>query len=298
MIFRARIFIRIGQGLALLAVLAAGACTPTPASEATILGGEEAVESDFESLDTAAFTDPTTIDNRWFPLVPGTEYLFEGSTFEDGELSRHWLEFTVTDLVKEIGGVPTVVTWIVDYSDGELVEKEVSFYAQDDEGNVWYMGEHPEEYEDGKFITAPTWIHGIADARAGIAMTVDAQPGSRSYSQGWGPAVDFADRGQVSEILDEMCTAVECFSDVVVVREFTEIEPGAAQLKYYAPGVGNIRVSWQGSDAQREELELIGVNQLGPAELAEVRAEALELEAHAYQISPDVYGLTEPMTVP
>lgn len=298
MIFRARIFIRIGQGLALLAVLAAGACTPPPASEATILGGEEAVESDFESLDTAAFTDPTTIDNRWFPLVPGTEYLFEGSTFEDGELSRHWLEFTVTDLVKEIGGVPTVVTWIVDYSDGELVEKEVSFYAQDDEGNVWYMGEHPEEYEDGKFITAPTWIHGIADARAGIAMTVDAQPGSRSYSQGWGPAVDFADRGQVSEILDEMCTAVECFSDVVVVREFTEIEPGAAQLKYYAPGVGNIRVSWQGSDAQREELELIGVNQLGPAELAEVRAEALELEAHAYQISPDVYGLTEPMTVP
>src|SRR5690606_6012600 len=95
MIFRARIFIRMGQGLGLLAVLAAGACTPTTASRGAILGGEEAAESDFESLDTAAFTDPTTIDNRWLPLVPGTEYLFEGSTFEDGELSRHWLEFTV-----------------------------------------------------------------------------------------------------------------------------------------------------------------------------------------------------------
>lgn len=297
--FRARIFfIRMGQVMVLLASLAAGACAPTTASEGAALAGEEVTGSDFESFDPAAFTDPTTIDNRWLPLVPGTEYLFEGSTFEDGELSRHWLEFTVTDLVKEIGGVPTVVTWILDYSDGELVEKEVSFYAQDDDGNVWYLGEHPEEYEDGKFITAPTWIHGIADARAGIAMTVDAQPGSRSYSQGWGPAVDFADRGQVSEVLDELCTAVECYREVVVVREFTEVEPGAAQLKYYAPGVGNIRVSWQGSDAQREELELIGVNQLGPDELADVRAEALELEAHAYQISPDVYGLTEPMTVP
>ena len=85
---------------------------------------------------------------------------------------------------------------------------------------------------------------------------------------------------------------------MAVVREFTEVEPGASQLKYYAPGVGNIRVSWRGSDAQQEELELIGVNQLGLDEMAEVRAEALELEAHAYQVSPDVYGVTEPMIAP
>jgi hypothetical protein len=129
-------------------------------------------------------------------------------------------------------------------------------------------------------------------------MTAEPQPGSRSYSQGWGPAVDFSDRGRVSEVKEEVCTAVECYSDVVVVQEFTKVEPGAFQLKFYAPNVGNIRVSWQGSDAQREELELIDINQLGPDELVEVRAEALELEAHAYQISPDVYGSTEPMTTP
>ena len=76
------------------------------------------------------------------------------------------------------------------------------------------------------------------------------------------------------------------------------MEPGASQLKFYAPGVGNIRVSWRGADAQQEELELIGINQLNPDEMAEVRAEALELEAHAFQVSPDVYGLTEPMIAP
>ena len=298
--FGTRIFIRMGQVAALLAMLGAGACTPNTASPdgPAVAEAEAATGSDFESFDPAAFADATTIDNRWFPLAPGTEYLFEGSTLEDGELSKHWLEFTVTDLVKEIGGVPTVVAWIVDYSDGELVEKEIAFYAQDKDGNVWYLGEHPEEYEEGKFITAPTWIHGIAEARAGIMMTAAPRAGSPSYSQGWGPAVDFSDRGEVSEILEELCTAIECYSDVVVVREFTEMEPGASQLKFYAPGVGNIRVSWRGADAQQEDLELIGINQLNPDEMAEVRAEALELEAHAFQVSPDVYGLTEPMIAP
>ena len=298
--FGTHIFIRTGQVAALLAMLVAGACTPTTASPdgPAVAEAEAATGSDFESFDPAAFADATTIDNRWFPLAPGTEYLFEGSTLEDGELSKHWLEFTVTDLVKNIGGVPAVVAWILDYSDGELVEKEIAFYAQDKDGNVWYLGEHPEEYEDGKFVFAPTWIHGVAEARAGIMMTAAPQPGTPSYSQGWGPAVDFSDRGEVSEVLEELCTVVECYRDVAVVREFTEVEPGASQLKYYAPGVGNIRVSWRGSDAQQEELELIGVNQLGPDEMAEVRAEALELEAHAYQVSPDVYGVTEPMIAP
>ena len=112
--FRKHIFTSVGQVIALLAILVAAACTPTTTSEGAALAGEEAAESDFESFDPTAFTDATTIDNSWFPLVPGTEYLFEGSTFEDGELSRHWLGFTVTDLVKEIGGVPAVVAWVVD----------------------------------------------------------------------------------------------------------------------------------------------------------------------------------------
>ena len=179
-----------------------------------------------------------------------------------------------------------------------MVAKETAFYAQDKDGNVWYLGEHPEEYEEGKFVTAPTWIHGIADARAGIMMPAAPRSGSRSYSQGWGPAVDFSDRGEVSEILKELCTAIDCYGDVVVVREFTEKEPGASQLKFYAPGVGNIRVSWRGAGAQQGELGLLRIHQLWAGGKGEVRAKALELEAHAFEISPDVYGLTEPMNAP
>lgn len=276
------------------------ACVPgtqTEVAVSTAATSAEVVESEFETLDPSAFGDSTNVNNQWFPLVPGTEYLYEGTTFEDDEVSRHWLEFTVTDLVKEIGGVKTVVAWILDYSDGELVEKEIAFYAQDNDGNVWYLGEHPEEYEDGQFITAPTWIHGVADGKAGLAMPADPRPGSPSFSQGWSPAVDFSDRGQVTEVLEEMCTVIECYAGVLVIQESTVEEPGATQLKYYAPGVGNIAVDWEGEDNQREELELIGVNQLSPEALAEVRELALEVEAHAFTVSPDVYGLTEPMTV-
>lgn len=252
------------------------------------------LEAEFEAFDNSNFNNSTTIDNEWFPLTPGTQFVYEGATVEDGESIPHRLEFTVTDLTKEIDGVRTVVAWIVDYSDGELVEKEVSFYAQDNDGNVWYLGEHPEEYEDGEFVVAPTWIHGLAGAQAGISMTAAPQLETPSYSQGWGPAVDFRDRGQVSEMGQEVCVPVDCYEDVLVIEEFTREEPNAFQLKYYARDVGHVRVGWRGEDAQQEELELVELIELTPEGLAEIRELALDLEAHAYQISEDVYGQTLP----
>jgi len=46
------------------------------------------------------------------------------------------------------------------------------------------MGEYPEEYENGEFVVAPTWVHGFQDARAGIAMQVEPQLNTPSYSEG------------------------------------------------------------------------------------------------------------------
>jgi hypothetical protein len=77
---------------------------------------------------------------------------------------------TVTDLTKEINGVDTMVVWERDYTEGEEVEAELAFFAQDNDGNVWHMGEYPEEYEDGEFEKAPGWLAGLKGASAGIAM--------------------------------------------------------------------------------------------------------------------------------
>lgn len=240
------------------------------------------------------FGNSTTIDNKWHPMQPGTFSAFEGITVENGEEISHRIEFTVTDLTKPIEGVNTVVAWIVDISDDEVVEKEIAFYAQDDEGNVWYLGEYPEEYENGEFVAAPTWIAGIQEAVAGVKMMADPQLGTHSIMQGFAPAVDWTDRGRVDQVGQEVCVPVDCYEDVLVIAETSESEPDAYQLKYYAQGVGNIRTSWRGADATQEELELVEYEVLDPEALEAIRAEALALEAHAYEISPDVYGLTEP----
>jgi hypothetical protein len=228
-------------------------------------------------------------------MQPGTRWVHEGTAVENGESIARRIEFTVTDLTKEIAGVRTVVAWIVDYNDDEVIEKEIAFYAQDNDGNVWYLGEHPEEYENGEFVLAPTWITGLEEARAGIKMWAEPKVGGTIVYQGWGPAVEWSDYGQVEQVGQEFCVPVDCYTDVLLNVETSLGEVDAYQLKYYAPGVGEIRVGWRGEDATQEELELVEYQQLSPDALAEIRAAALALEEHAYEISKDVYAKTSPM---
>lgn len=266
---------------------------PAPAAAAT---ADPAVALG-ERFDPGSFGQPTMIDNRWMPLRPGTRFIYEGTTVaDDGSAVPHRIVINVTGLTKLIGGVRSVVTWDLDYSDDELVEAELAFFAQDNAGNVWRMGEYPEEYEGGEFVAAPTWIHGLEEARAGIAMLAQPQLGMPSYAQGWGPAVAWTDRGQVDQMGQELCVPYDCFTDVLVIAESSQSEPDAFQLKSWAPDVGNIHTGWRGEGEKTQEvLELIEVVQLSPDELAQVHAEALAMEQHAYEVSPDVYGQTPPL---
>jgi hypothetical protein len=182
----------------------------------------------------------------------------------------------------------------LDYSSGELVEQELAFFAQDDDGNVWRMGEHPEEYENGEMVANPTWIAGLKGSVAGISMLGEPKLG-KNYSQGWAPDVEFTDRGQVHKMGVETCVPMDCYEDVLVIAETSEAEPDAQQLKYFAQGVGNVRVGWMGGGEKTQEvLRLVDVMQLGSEGLARIRNKAMELEKHAYEVSKEVYGQTEP----
>lgn len=249
----------------------------------------------FSAFDTGNFDHPANIDNKWMPLKPGTQLVFEGLTIENGEKVPHRVVITVTDLTKEISGVRSVVTWDQDLSAGELVEAEIAFFAQDNDGVVWRMGEYPEEYLNGEFVDNPTWIHGLDGARAGVAMFADPRSGTPSYAQGWGPAVDWNDRGQVHETGRKTCVPAGCYEDVLVISETSLSERNAFQLKYFAPAVGNIMVGWMGEDKTQETLELVEIIQLDPQALKEARDRALELHASGMQRSSDVYALTSPL---
>ena len=106
----------------------------------------------------------------------------------------------------------------------------------------------------------------------------------------------WTDRGRTIELGIEDCVAWGCFDDVLVIEEWALDEPLARQLKFYARGVGNIRVDWSGSaDQEQETLELVGFRRVNPDELAEAHRQALALEARAYEIRQDIYGDTAPM---
>ncbi len=143
-----RIFKTASVLFSILWVLASCGSSTEDSTEGAADGGDVDSESAssgpaHEDYEAAAFADPTTIDNAWFPLTPGNRLVLDGITVEDGETLDHRIEFIVTDLTKEIDGVETVVAYIEDYSDDELVEAELAFYAQDDSDNVWFFGEYP-----------------------------------------------------------------------------------------------------------------------------------------------------------
>jgi len=164
------------------------------------------------------------------------------------------------------------------------VEAEIAFFAQDDAGNVWQLGEYPEEYENGKILASPLWIHGLQGARAGLTMRALPRTRTSSYSLGWGPAVGFNDRAKVLRTGTKTCVPLDCYTNVLVMNEFNPDEPGKHQLKYYARGVGNVRVGWAGKNEDtKETLVLVAVNRLGPKAMAEARVAARELEASAYK---------------
>jgi hypothetical protein len=309
----------ISVAVALFLIILASACAPRsepviaegpplpPATEEAVepaiteeatepATSNETAEPQFPDFDPASFESSTAINNEWMPMQPGTKWVYEGTAVNDeGQAVERRIEFTVTDLTKEIQGVRTVVGWIEDFTDGELTEKEIAFYAQDKSGNVWYFGEHPEDYENGEFIEAPTWIAGFQDAKPGIVMMAKPEVGGANIYQGWGPEVGWSDYGQVEQMGQETCVPVDCYKNVLVNAEANLTEPGAFQLKYFAPNVGEVRVGWKGNDETKEDLQLVEYKQLSPEELADIHAQALELDKHAYEVSPDAYGETSPM---
>jgi hypothetical protein len=251
-----------------------------------------------KDYDLTGFSDPTTVDNRWFPLKPGLQYTLEGSAIEDERRVTRRVVFTVTDLTKVIDGVRTVVVWDRDWSQGRLVEAELAFFAQDDDGNVWHLGQYPAEYEDGEFVGAPAWIAGLNGAKAGLAMRVEPRVGTSDYSQGLAPKAEYADRAKVHKTLQESCVAAGCYHDVLVTEEWDAADPAARQLKYYARGVGNVRVDWTGRDEEQEVLSLVNLTRLSPQALAAASTEALRLERFAYRASKGLYGRTAPAKRP
>lgn len=194
----------------------------------------------------------TGIDNPFFPMSPGNGWVYEATTFEG--LER--VEVTVTDETREVMGVPVVVVRDTVTVNGEVVEDTYDWFAQDKDGNVWYLGEDSREYEDGEVVsTEGSWEAGVSGALPGIMMWASPEPGA-PYRQEYlaGVAEDMA---RVIQLDGDAQVPFGAFTDVLVTEEWTPLETGQTERKYYVRGVG--LVLEEGIKRDRSRLELLSM---------------------------------------
>jgi hypothetical protein len=241
------------------------------------------------------FSHPTRIDNQFFPLVPGTEFTYRGTITSAGKSTPHSVIFTVTDLTKVIGGVTTRVVLDQDFLAGQLEESELAFFAQDDQGTVWNMGELPLELTNGHFTGAPdTWINGLAGAMGGPQMLAHPVVG-RTYTEGLVPRIDFFDVATVKALGLHVCVPVDCFSGVLLINETSPLDrTGGIQTKFYAPRVGLIKVGAIGG-VDQERLKLVSLKVLGAAALQAVDRTVRMMDRLGMRVS-NVYSRTAPVS--
>ena len=182
-------------------------------------------------IDPTNFT--TTIDNPYFPLVPGTTFIY---LTPNGAIRD---VFAVTHDTRVINGVTCVQVHDSVYTDGELTEDTLDFFAQDREGNVWYFGENTAELENGLFATIEgSFLSGLNNDKAGIIMKAHPAPGD-FYRQEFslGNAEDYA---ETLNLNSRIVVPYGRFNNCLKSQETTPLEPDALEDKYYAPGVGNV----------------------------------------------------------
>lgn len=213
-------------------VHAADATSAATGTTAQVASASAAALPEYKpNIDPSKFS--ATITNPYFPLKPGTVFVYEG--MRDGQPRR--AEVTVTSETKTIMGVPCIVTRDVVTSKTELVEKTTDWYAQDDQGNVWYFGEDTAEYENGQVTnTHGTWMAGVNGALPGIIMPAIPKVGE-GYRQEFlpGTAEDFA---RVISLVARARVPAGDFENVLVTEDTDLLDRNKFENKSFGQGVG------------------------------------------------------------
>jgi hypothetical protein len=205
--------------------------------------------SDVVELDPANFT--TEIDNPYWPMTPGTRWTYR-ETDESGD--EVVATVTVSSETKETAsGIVAVVVRDSVTLNGELIEDTFDWYAQDTEGNIWYLGENTAEFEAGEITTtAGSFEAGDDGAQAGIIMPANPQDGMRYRQEYY--AGEAEDNGEILSTDEQAEVPLGHFTDVLLTKDTITIEPDVLEYKLYAPEIGPVLVLGVSGGAAREEL--------------------------------------------
>ena len=176
------------------------------------------------------------IDNRYFPLKPGTAYHFRGVRGNTRQQDHE----AVTHRTKQIIGIKATVVRDTVSEHGHPVERTFDFYAQDEFGNVWYMGEDSLELHHGHFVKASdSWLSGVDGGQPGIIMPANPRPGD-AYRQEFFPPGEALDQARVLSLNGSLKIPFGSFKHLLVTSERSPLEPQTEQ-KYYSAGLGEVK---------------------------------------------------------
>jgi hypothetical protein len=225
------------------AAFAVAACGGDGEGRTALPQGSEPVE-----LDPAEFT--TDIDNPYWPMTPGSRWVYR--EIEDGSTLR--VVVAVTGRTKTIANaVEARVVRDVVTEGGELVEVTDDWYAQDADGNVWYLGEDTTEYEDGEpTTTAGSFEAGVDGAEAGIAMPAQPEVGLAYRQEHY--AGEAEDEAEVLSLDEQVEVPFGHFAEVLMTRDVNPLEPKVNEHKFYARDVGPVLALGISGGAGRGEL--------------------------------------------
>jgi hypothetical protein len=200
------------------------------------------------TLDPANYLEAVT--NPWFPLKPGQQRIYRG--VKDGKPAYE--VFAVTSETKTILGVRCVVVRDTLNLNGKLAEKTDDWYAQDKAGNVWYLGEQTATYKSNGAVESRegTWQAGVDGAKAGIYITSTPQLGvdyQQEYYKG-----QAEDHFVATDLSVPVKIPYGSFPKALRTKEFTPLEPGVIDHKYYVSGVGVVK---EASEDGAERLDLV-----------------------------------------
>ncbi len=227
-----------------------GETTPAPAGPHLPQGGEP-VELDPGELSAE-------IDNRYWPMTPGTRWTYREVDEEGAVLA---VVVTVSSETKRIAnGVTARIVRDTVTEDGELIEDTFDWYAQDGQGNVWYLGEDTAEFEGDKVVTrAGSFEAGVDGALPGIIMPADPVDGLRyrqEYYEG-----EAEDNGEVLSTEERAEVPAGRYRRALLTKDTSAVEPSVLEYKLYAPGVGpvlTLGVSGGGGREELVEIERVG----------------------------------------
>jgi hypothetical protein len=192
------------------------------------------------------------VDNPWFPLVPGTRYVY--SERHGQEVFQN--EVTILPDQKTVMGVPCVVVHDKLMQGTTTIEDTYDWYSQDAQGNVWYFGEDTSEFDDkGHVSKEGSWEAGVKGAQPGIMMQADPKPGKPYRTEFLkGEAEDVA---QVIGQTESVTVPAGRYAPSLETKEWSLLEVGS-EKKWYARGVGFIRSTAEDG----EVVELVSVEKL------------------------------------